>query len=231
MNVLVDGEVWGYAVSEHCTMSRKEMSPCPTLCPLWKSKKRSCCRRSLNSAISAAAPFTTLTRRCGKPGCRFAQPDSPPHGPNYRLTRYVNRKYVSESFSSPSALHKAQREVAAHHKFRELCRRFVEVNEKICRLRPVEQERRTALAFTHRPAANSRAGRRSPGSRAESFLTCPGSSTAPGPVAACASATPDVAFPSSQQGRPQKLVISRLYSPARQCLCQRFTRDVTIAGA
>ena len=86
-------------------------------------------------------------------------------------------------------------------------------------LRPVHVGR-TALAFTHRPAANSRAGRKSPGSRAESFLTCPGASTAPGPVAACASATPDVAFPSSQQGRPPKRVISRLHSPARRCLCQ-----------
>ena len=79
-------------------------------------------------------------------------------------------------------------------------------------LRPVHVGR-TALAFTHRPAANSRAGRKSPGSRAESFLICPGASTAPGPVAACASATPDVAFPSSQQGRPPKRVISRLHSP------------------
>ena len=40
-------------------------------------------------------------------------------------------------------------------------------------LRPVHVGR-TALAFTHRPA-NSRAGQRSPGSRAESFLTCTGS--------------------------------------------------------
>ncbi len=75
---------------------------------------------------------------------------SPPHGPNYRLTRYVNGKYVSESFSSPAALHKAQREVAAHHKFRELCRSFVEVNEKICRLRPVGQEQEPAASLTPR---------------------------------------------------------------------------------
>ena len=50
-------------------------------------------------------------------------------------------------------------------------------------LRPVHVGR-AALAFTHRPAVNSRAGRKSPGSRAESFLTCTGSSTAPGPTAA-----------------------------------------------
>ena len=67
-----------------------------------------------------------------------------------------------------------------------------------------------------------RASPRSPGSRAESFLTCTGSSTAPGPAAARAGAAIDMAFPSSQQGRPPKHVISRLNSPARQCLCQRF---------
>ena len=76
-----------------------------------------------------------------------------------------------------------------------------------------------------------RASPRSPGSRAESFLTCTSSSTAPGPVAARAGAAAAVAFPSSQQGRPPRRVISRLHSPARQCLCQRFARDVATAGA
>ena len=38
----------------------------------------------------------------------------------------------------------------AHHKFRELCRSFVEVNEKICRLRPVEQEQEPAASLTPR---------------------------------------------------------------------------------
>jgi hypothetical protein len=37
-------------------------------------------------------------------------------------------------------LHKAQREVAEFHKFQALSDRLVEVNEKICQLRPVEGE-------------------------------------------------------------------------------------------
>ena len=90
---------------------------------------------------------------------------------------------------------------------------------------------RAACALPHRPALCGRASPRSPGSRAESFLTCTSSSTAPGPVAARAGAAAAVAFPSSQQGRPPRRVISRLHSPARQCLCQRFARDVATAGA
>ena len=44
---------------------------------------------------------------------------------------------MSETFSSPAALRKAQREVAEFHKFRALSETLVEVNEKICQSRPV----------------------------------------------------------------------------------------------
>jgi predicted house-cleaning noncanonical NTP pyrophosphatase (MazG superfamily) len=47
---------------------------------------------------------------------------------------------MSETFSSPAALRKAQREVAEFHRFQALSDSLVEVNEKICQLRPVEGE-------------------------------------------------------------------------------------------
>ena len=59
--------------------------------------------------------------------------------PNFRLTRKVNGKTVSESFPSAAELRKAQREVDAFHGFRELSQQLLEVNEKICRARPVEE--------------------------------------------------------------------------------------------
>ena len=83
--------------------------------------------------------ITAISGRCGKPQCRCHQPNQPGHGPNFRLTRKVDGKTVSETFSSPTALHKAQREVEAFHRFRELNRELLEVNEKICRARPVEE--------------------------------------------------------------------------------------------
>jgi hypothetical protein len=84
--------------------------------------------------------ITSITARCGKPNCRCHQPGHPGHGPNFRLTRKVQGKTVSETFSSLAALRKAQREVAEFHKFQALSQTLVEVNEKICQLRPVEEE-------------------------------------------------------------------------------------------
>lgn len=81
--------------------------------------------------------ISAINGRCGKSNCRCHQPNQPSHGPNYRLTRKVDGKTVSESFASAEELRKAQREVEAFHRFRELSQQLLEVNEKICRARPV----------------------------------------------------------------------------------------------
>ena len=75
--------------------------------------------------------------RCGNPNCHCHQPDEPGHGPNARLTYKVNGKTVTESFATPAAQRKAEREVAGFRLFQELSRAFVEVNAQICRARPV----------------------------------------------------------------------------------------------
>ena len=82
--------------------------------------------------------ITAISGRCGKPNCRCHQPGQPPHGPNYRLTKKVNGKTVSETFSSPAERRKAQREVEAFHRFQQLGRELLAVNEKICQARPLE---------------------------------------------------------------------------------------------
>jgi hypothetical protein len=45
---------------------------------------------------------------------------------------------VSETFSTAAELRKAQREVDAYHRFRQLSQELLEVNERICRTRPRE---------------------------------------------------------------------------------------------
>jgi len=82
--------------------------------------------------------ITVIKGRCGKPSCHCHQPGQPCHGPNFRLTRKVNGKSVSESFSSAAQLGKTQREVKAFHLFRQLSQQLLEVNERICRARPVD---------------------------------------------------------------------------------------------
>lgn len=101
-------------------------------------------KNSLLVAISELGDFrpgsiTGIVRRCGKPSCHCAQPDDPGHGPNLRLTHKVQGKTISESLPSAAAVRKAEREVAEFRRFQRLSRSFVELNEKICRLRPVEE--------------------------------------------------------------------------------------------
>ena len=68
--------------------------------------------------------ITAINGRCGKPNCHCHQPGQP-------------GQTVSESFSSAAELRKAQREVEAFHRFRQLSQELLDVNEKICRARPV----------------------------------------------------------------------------------------------
>jgi hypothetical protein len=84
--------------------------------------------------------ITAVVRRCGKPSCHCAKPNDPGHDPQFRLTRRVAGKSVTESFPNPAALRKAQQEVAEFHRFRKLGEDLVGINEKICALRPVEQQ-------------------------------------------------------------------------------------------
>jgi hypothetical protein len=77
--------------------------------------------------------------RCGNPNCHCHGEKDPGHVPHPRLTYKVQGKTVTESFPSPAAQRKAQREVAEFRRYQEVSRAFLEVNEKICQTRPVEE--------------------------------------------------------------------------------------------
>jgi hypothetical protein len=102
---------------------------------------------------------TTTTGKCGKANCHCAKREDPGHGPSFRLTRKVQGRTVTETFGSPAALRKAQQEVAAFHRFQEICDQIVKVSERICALRPVED--------TLTPEEKKRRRRSKPRSRAK----------------------------------------------------------------
>ena len=81
--------------------------------------------------------LSAVYRRCGKPNCACAAPDHPGHGPQWNLTRKVNGRTRTEHLKPGPELDKAGREVAEYQRFRDLCGQVAEVNEQICRLRPV----------------------------------------------------------------------------------------------
>jgi len=80
-----------------------------------------------------------VSRRCGKPTCHCAKPKDPGHDPQLRLTYKVEGKTMAESFATPAAFHKAQLEIHEYQRLQRLCADLVTVNQKICRLRPVEK--------------------------------------------------------------------------------------------
>jgi hypothetical protein len=85
--------------------------------------------------------ITAVVRRCGKPTCHCARTNDPGHDPQFRLTHRVAGKTVTESFPTPAALRKAQKEVAEFHRFQKLSAELVTLNERICEGRPVEEDR------------------------------------------------------------------------------------------
>lgn len=84
--------------------------------------------------------ITASVRRCGKPTCHCAKPNDPGHEPQLRLSRKVNGKTVNESFATPVALRKAQREVAEFQRWQQLGQQLVAINQRICALRHREEE-------------------------------------------------------------------------------------------
>jgi hypothetical protein len=83
--------------------------------------------------------ITGIIRRCGKPTCHCAQPDDPGHGPTLRLTYKAEGKTISEALPSPAVVRKVEREIGEFRRYQQISRDFVDVNEKICRLRPIEE--------------------------------------------------------------------------------------------
>ena len=94
--------------------------------------------------------------RCGNPNCHCHQEGDAGHGPYYRLTRKVKGKTVTATFSSPASLAKAQREVTECRRFRELGEQLLEVNEKICELRPVTEATPSAQEKKRRKRSKQR---------------------------------------------------------------------------
>jgi hypothetical protein len=83
------------------------------------------------------------SRRCGKPGCHCAKPNDPGHGPHAQLTQKIDGKTATQNLPSLASVRKAEAEVAEFRKFQTLTADFVDVNRKICRLRPLEQAEAT----------------------------------------------------------------------------------------
>jgi hypothetical protein len=82
---------------------------------------------------------TTVFRRCGKPTCHCLRPNDPGHGPHFQLTSKQMGKTVTQSLSNVAVIKKVEQEIAEFRNFEKLSQSLIEVNQKICQLRPIQE--------------------------------------------------------------------------------------------
>ena len=100
-------------------------------------------------------------RKCGRPNCVCAQANHSGHGPQYLWNSTVGGKSVAENLRLGPELEKASRETGSYRRFLELSKELVEVNEKICQLRPAREIEDKQELETLKKTLSRRFGRKS----------------------------------------------------------------------
>ena len=83
--------------------------------------------------------ISVVYRKCGKKNCVCAREGHPGHGPLHLWNTTIKGKSYAKSVKLGPEMQKYLDEIANHDRFLKLCEEIVEVNERICDLRPVSQ--------------------------------------------------------------------------------------------
>jgi hypothetical protein len=78
-------------------------------------------------------------RKCGKNNCACAQEGHLGHGPQHLWNTTIKGKSYAKSIKLGPEMEKYLEEIANHKRFLKLCDEIVEVNERICDMRPVPE--------------------------------------------------------------------------------------------
>lgn len=76
-------------------------------------------------------------RKCGKKNCICTKSGHPGHGPQYLWNTTMKGKSYAKNLKLGPELQKYVEEIANHRKFVQLCDELVELNEKVCDVRPI----------------------------------------------------------------------------------------------
>lgn len=99
-------------------------------------------REQLYKRLSETGDFrrgiiSVIYRKCGKKNCACAREGHPGHGPQHLWNTTIKGKSYAKSVKVGPELKKYLDEIDNHKRFLKLCGELVEVNERICDLRPV----------------------------------------------------------------------------------------------
>ena len=101
-------------------------------------------RKSLHKKLEQLGDFRRGTisvnyRKCGKNNCACAQSGHPGHGPQYLWNTTIKAKSYAKNLTLGPELRKYMDETQKYRRFLKLCEEIVQLNEKLCDLRPVPE--------------------------------------------------------------------------------------------
>ena len=101
-------------------------------------------RKELHGKVEALGDFRRGTisvnyRRCGKKKCACVKPGHPGHGPQYLWNTTIKGKSYAKNLRLGPELEKYIKETGNYRSFLKLSEELVQVNERICQLRPVRE--------------------------------------------------------------------------------------------
>ena len=101
-------------------------------------------REELYQKLEALGDFRRGTisanyRKCGKKKCACAKPGHPGHGPQYLWNTTIKGKSYAKNLRLGPELEKYMKETSNYRCFLNLSKELVQVNERMCEVRPVRE--------------------------------------------------------------------------------------------
>src|SRR4030065_1956779 len=101
-------------------------------------------RKELYQKLEGVGDFRRGTisvnyRKCGKKRCACTKAGHRGHGPQYLWNTTIKGKSYAKNLKLGPELQKYSEEIARCHHFLTMCDELVEINERICDLRPVSE--------------------------------------------------------------------------------------------
>jgi hypothetical protein len=101
-------------------------------------------RKELYQKLGALGDFRRGTisvnyRKCGKKKCVCTKPGHPGHGPQYLWNTTIKGKSYAKNLKLGPELEKYVKETGNYRDFLKLSEELVQLNERVCELRPVRE--------------------------------------------------------------------------------------------
>jgi hypothetical protein len=104
-----------------------------------EEKRKSVCKKIGEIGDFRRGTVSVNYRKCGKKNCICTKPGHPGHGPQYLWNTTIKGKSYAKNLKLGSEMKKYMEEIANYRTFLQCCSDLVELNEKLCDLRPIPE--------------------------------------------------------------------------------------------